>query len=305
MKRNYYYPRISFQNNRKIVVQKTIYKCNNHCIFCVIPDCFSDDEKGGQAPTTEEFKKIIDRYSEDGKSPDIISFTSAEPTLRSDIIYLLEYAIGKYPGAEIQLLTNGRMFSHKQYVARFRHLLPRIGVHIPIHGPNREVHDKLTLARKSFEQTVEGIKNVFDAFPAARINIRILVHKQNYRHLDKTIAFIIKYFPKVNSIILIYISMIGYAKKNYSDLFLKFADLKVVLSNVLRTYSDRASFLLFHVPYCITDQEFWDLNAGRTLSEEQMEFPEQCSGCLMQEKCCGFWKSTFNAELFAGVVPVK
>ena len=285
-------------------MQKTTYKCNNRCIFCVIPDCFSEDEKKAQPPDTSEFKKIIDYYSEDGKFPDAIAFTSAEPTLRPDIRQLLEYTIKNYPYSEISLLTNGRMFSHKKYAESFRHLFPRIGLDIPLHGPNGDVHDRLTSINKSFDQTVQGVRNIYDISPGARINIRILVHKLNYRHLEHTIAFIVRNFPGVCSIVLIYISMIGEAKKNYSSLFLKFTDLKTPLNDILRKYKNKAPLLLFHFPYCVTNKEFWDINAGKTLSEEQIEFPRNCSGCLMQDQCCGFWKSKYNKELFKEVVPI-
>jgi len=305
MKKSYYCPRILFQNNRKIVVQKTIYKCNNHCIFCVIPDCFSEYEKMSPPPTTAQFKKIIDRYATDEKFPDTISFTSAEPTLRPDIIHLLEYTMEKYPNAEIQFLTNGRMFSHKQYVNRLKHLLPRMEIHIPLHGPSGEIHDRLTSARRSFAQTVQGIKNIFEVFPKINMNIRILVHQQNYQHLDKTVSFIMENFPWVRHIILIYISMIGDAKRNHGELALGLAEMSGLLAHILKKYKTTAPLLLFHIPYCIINREFWDMNAGKTLSEEQMEFPLKCSECLMRDKCCGFWESEFNEELFKDVCPIK
>ena len=305
MKKRLYYPRISLQGNKKVVVQKTIYKCNNRCIFCVIPDCFSEDEKASPPPDTSEFKRIIDYYSQDGRAPDVVAFTSAEPTLRPDIRQLLEYTIKKYPFSKINLLTNGRMFSHKKYADCFKPLFPHIGIDIPLHGPNGDVHDKLTSVNKSFDQTVQGIRNIYNTFPGIRLNVRILVHNLNYRHLEDTIAFVVRNFPGVHSIVLIYISMIGEAKSNHETLLLKFSDLKAPINDILRKYKNKAPILLFHFPYCVIDTEFWDMNAGKTLSEEQIEFPPICSSCAIQEDCCGFWKSEYNEKLFKEVVPIK
>lgn len=297
-----YEPMIHFSNNQKIIVQKTTNKCNNNCIFCVLPDCLTDYEKN-HIPSTGYMKQVIDSYDLDGISPGTIAFTTAEPTLREDLRGLLNYTFSKYPQSEISILTNARRFSYKNYAQTFKRLFNHITLEIPLHGPNPKIHDTLTRANNSFNQTVNGIKNIFSVYPNTKINIRVLVHKSNYKHLDETLEFIKKEFPKASSIILIYISMIGSSKLNFESLFLMPNELKKETNKTLKKQKN-THIQLFHFPYCILDKELWGMNAGRTLPDKDIEFSNKCLDCSMRKKCCGFWKSEFNHLLFKEISPI-
>ncbi|MFQ5891326.1 MAG: hypothetical protein ACE5HW_00855, partial [Candidatus Methanofastidiosia archaeon] len=52
---------------------------------------------------------------------------------------------------------------------------------IYLHGHNAKIHDKITKTKGSFEQTIEGIKNLIDL--NQNIHVRAMVTFENYKHL--------------------------------------------------------------------------------------------------------------------------
>jgi len=90
-----------------------------------------------------------------------IVLTGGEPTIRKDLVRLVAAAhtIGYGP---IQVQTNGRMLSYPNVLAAL--LAAGVTEVSPaLHGPTAEVHDALTRAPGSFEQTLGGIRNAVDA----------------------------------------------------------------------------------------------------------------------------------------------
>jgi len=150
------------------------FQCNNHCLFCVQGNKreeFSDK-------TTKEIKKILKKTR---KKHEAVVFTGGEPTIRKDFPELVGYA--KDMGFKtIQIQTNGRMFAYKEFCEE----LIKKGANefaLALHGHNAKLHDYLTTASGSFEQTTTGIKNL--KFLGQRVLMNTVVTKPNYKHLPK------------------------------------------------------------------------------------------------------------------------
>jgi radical SAM protein with 4Fe4S-binding SPASM domain len=125
------------------------FKCTNNCIHCYA---------GGPHETAElstsQWKEVIDRLSQTGIF--IVTFTGGEPTLRDDLLELLQYAQNK--GMVTGLITNGRKLKDKEYVQALEKAgLDFVQVTLESHKP--EVHDLMTAAEGSWKETVVGIKN--------------------------------------------------------------------------------------------------------------------------------------------------
>jgi len=153
---------------------KVGFQCNNHCRFCVQ----GDKREKYPDKTTKEIKKIL---REARKKHEALVFTGGEPTIRKDLPDLVEYAKG-LDFKVIQIQTNGRMFAYKKFCED----LIKKGANefaLALHGPNAKIHDGLTVAVGSFEQTTAGIKNLKSL--GQHILMNTVITKPNYKYLPQ------------------------------------------------------------------------------------------------------------------------
>jgi radical SAM protein with 4Fe4S-binding SPASM domain len=119
------------------------YRCNNNCSFCYA---------GGprQAPEidTADWKRIIDKLWDSGV-PQIV-FTGGEPTLRTDLVELVENSKEFVTG----LVTNGRTLASLA-ADLVRAELDYVQVSWESHLP--EVHDRMVSAEGAWRETRAGI----------------------------------------------------------------------------------------------------------------------------------------------------
>lgn len=166
----------------KRVDLKIGFLCNNRCKFCVQGDkrdfCAFKDEK--------EIKENLEETYREGKRE--VVFTGGEPTLHPRFLDLVKYA--KQLGfEEIQIQTNGRLLSYYDFCVK----TVKAGAtqfSPAVHGPNAKIHDFLTSSPGSFEQTIQGIKNL------RKLNQYILtntvVTTRNYRFLPEIARLLVK-----------------------------------------------------------------------------------------------------------------
>ncbi len=129
---------------------KVGFACNNRCLFCA-----QGDKRASAAAI--DFAALVDRLRETFTPGRSLVLTGGEPTLRRDLAALVA-AAHRIGYRQIQVQTNGRALAYPSLVAR----LLRAGVtefSPALHGPSAELHDALTCAPGSFDQTVAGIAN--------------------------------------------------------------------------------------------------------------------------------------------------
>lgn len=148
--------------------------CNNHCKFCVQGE--KRNLYGNRE--TEELKKLIWQSANEGET---IVFTGGEPTLHQGFLELIIEA-KKAGFKNIQVQSNGRMFAYRKFceqtiAAGATEFSPAL------HGHKAEIHDFLTSSPGSFDQTIQGIKNL------KALNQRVLTNtvitKRNYKFLPQ------------------------------------------------------------------------------------------------------------------------
>ncbi len=152
---------------------KVGFQCFNRCRFCVQGD------KRYKFPdrTSEEIKEILRKSR--GRAEGVV-FTGGEPTFRpKELLEWVRYA--KELGYKvIQIQTNGRMFSYLSYCKE----IIKAGANEfspALHGSTPKIHDYLTRAPGSWEQTVQGIKNLVSLHQ--RVITNTVITKPNYKDL--------------------------------------------------------------------------------------------------------------------------
>jgi len=292
-------PVIFEQHGKKIIIQRIFNKCNNRCIFCC--NCIPEKDRNRKM-TTEEAFGIIDSYPSD---IDTIAFTTTEPTVRKDFFDILRYTRKKLPDAEIQIMTNGRMFSYAGYTMAFRDLgLDNIKICVPIHAHNAKEHNLQTMVPGSFLQTIKGIRNLLN-YTNYLIEIRVLVNGINYKHMEKIAEFIKTIDPRLNRIVFVYISITGRAEKKSRILNVKFSKSVPHLLRAVDILEKDFDIGIYHVPLCVLPRKYRKYTRGMTVQNNRLLFPSVCKKCNAREQCSGLWNYGPSMELVGDLKPIK
>jgi MoaA/NifB/PqqE/SkfB family radical SAM enzyme len=161
---------------------KVGFACNNHCVFCAQGE---KRAKCGAIPL-EELVRRLDEVRGDRRVRRGLVLTGGEPMLHKNILGLVRAAkaLGYDP---IQLQTNGRLLSYRKAIdavvaAGVNELSPSL------HGSTAEIHDALTCAHGSFQQSRDGIANaVATGFPVVTNSV---VVKENVHDLPALVALL-------------------------------------------------------------------------------------------------------------------
>jgi radical SAM protein with 4Fe4S-binding SPASM domain len=125
------------------------YRCNNNCYFCYTGGPRQMDELD-----TKQWKKVIDKLWDSGV-PQIV-FTGGEPTLRSDLVELVESSQEFVTG----LVTNGRKLASIAG-ALYKASLDYVQVSWESHLP--EVHDRMVGVSGAWQETSSGLQAALKA----------------------------------------------------------------------------------------------------------------------------------------------
>lgn len=154
------------------------YQCNNDC-----PHCYNEVGRLSlETMHAADWCRVIDKLVEVGV-PHLI-FTGGEATLFADLPEVIAHADAQGPICGLN--SNGRRFSDAAYArklahAGLSHLQVTLGSHIP------DVHDRMMHA-KSFDQTVQGIRNATDAGIHTITNTTLM--EMNKETITETIRFL-------------------------------------------------------------------------------------------------------------------
>ncbi|MBM3137225.1 MAG: radical SAM protein, partial [Chloroflexi bacterium] len=125
------------------------YRCNNRCLHC-----YNEASRAREEITTVQWKQVLDQIWALG-IPHVV-FTGGEPTLRDDLPELIAYA--EHLGLITGLNTNGRRLADQSFLDRL--LAAGLDhVQITLESHDAVIHDRITMAKNAWEQTVAGIRN--------------------------------------------------------------------------------------------------------------------------------------------------
>ena len=133
------------------------WNCNQQCMHC-----YAANQKYAEVKelSTNEWKKIID-ICRKNCIPEI-TFTGGEPTLREDLVELVDYS----KWFVTRLNTNGVLLTED--LCKRLHEASLDSVQITLYSNDRDIHNKL-VGSDNFDKTVQGIKNALNA----RLNVSI------------------------------------------------------------------------------------------------------------------------------------
>lgn len=256
-------------------------RCNHYCLMCSQPPKDVNDDW-----IVDELFEAIPLISPETRE---IGFTGGEPTLLGERFLQLVRAMRDHlPTTSLHILSNGRRFVDARFARDYAVIAhPDVMLGIPIYSASSQTHDYIVQADGAFDETIRGILNLKTY--GQQVEIRIVIHRQNYGHLPMLAEFIARNLTFVDHVALMGLEMTGFAKANIEALWIDPYEYQRELYEAVSILDDlglRTS--IYNHQLCTIDRRIWPL-AVKSISDWKNEYRAECSSCAALEQCGGFF----------------
>jgi sulfatase maturation enzyme AslB (radical SAM superfamily) len=178
-----------------ISYQKVFFgsECNNACVVC----------EAGDQTTSHDLDGLV-RQIDSLTDPENLVLLGGEPTLHEDLAPLISYARRQGAG-RIKLLTNGRRLAEVDFLKNLAEEGCRL-FEVKVEGSSPAVHEAVTRTRGSFDETLQGLKNLgvlarTEGYEdAIYVAARVVVTRENLEDLIALVSMLVSF--EVDRIIL-------------------------------------------------------------------------------------------------------
>ena len=230
------------------------WNCNQQCMHCYAA---TQEYAETKELSTNEWKRVIDICKKNCIPQ--ITFTGGEPTLREDLVELVEYS----EWFVTRLNTNGVLLTRKLCDRLYNASLDSIQITLYSNIP--EIHNELVGAN-NFDKTVQGIKNAVASGLNVSINTPLCKLNKNYVDTLKFAKELGVTYASVSGIIIT-----GNAKnKNSKSTNLSKKDITSVMKKACKYAEEEKIELSFTSPGWIDESE---------LLKMKLDIPS-CGACL-------------------------
>lgn len=279
--------RVVYQDASEDNVLFITNQCNSNCIMC--PD--SNTARKMVLDNRKEYlERLIDLLPSDAVH---LTITGGEPTLlKWDFIDILKKCQDKFTQTEFLMLSNGRTLANTAYRSAFLDAVPsHFRLAVPLYASTSDIHDSITRAPGSFEQTIAALKVLQHKL---NIEIRIVVMKDTYKQLPEIANYLVSNLPNIKTVSIMGMELLGNAAINREKLWVDFR-------NTTKHIEDAVHILLaggidariYNYPLCDLPRSLWSISA-RSITDYKIRYPEGCNGCAVRNLCGGFFFSTLH-----------
>ena len=221
-----------------------------------------------------------------------IGITGGEPTLKpEDLRTLLRFCKERFQTATISLLTNGKKFEDLEFtrsIAETDH--PGLVYCVSLYSDTDTEHDRIVGIPGSFRQTVKGLHNL--ALFRQRVEIRVVIFRNNYQRLPSMAEFIYRNFPFVVHVAFMGMECTGSASANLDHVWIDPTEYGLELKATVLHLNRRAiPVSIYNLPLCLIPREVWRFSKN-AISTWKNIFPDQCDDCKMRSNCGGFFSTS-------------
>ena len=121
------------------------------------------------------------------------------------------------------------------------------------------------------------------------IDIRFVITRLSYKHLDQFLEMAQERFSLVDRIILIFPEMENQAQKNLKTIQVTYNQAKPYLGKIYSLFEKFKEIRLYHFPLCTVPEKFWSY-AWRTWPAKEVTFLAFCNSCRYKKYCVGIHK---------------
>jgi His-Xaa-Ser system radical SAM maturase HxsC len=258
-------------------------QCNSYCLMCSQPPKAINDSW-----IVDETLRLIPLIDPGAGE---LCFSGGEPTLLGhDLIRILESTESWLPNTSVHVLSNGRRFSNLDFAVEYA----SVGHHdlmvgIPLYSDLSTHHDYVVQADGAFDETVRGILNLKRA--KARVELRVVIHKQTYARLPQLAEFIARNLLFVDHVALMGLELTGFTKANLDLLWIDPYDyqqeLEAAVSHLAR---HRMNVSIYNHQLCVLRPSLWEFDR-QSISDWKNEYVAECQSCGVRNRCGGFFTS--------------
>lgn len=276
--------RVLFRANSRHNFFLVTEQCNSYCLMCSQPPKAIDDSW-----IIEELRQVIPLIPSGTQE---IGFTGGEPFLFGDqFLEVLRLAKTMLPRTAIHILSNGRLFSNKQFARRYasiQHNDMMIG--IPVYSDDATIHDYVVQASGAFDETITGILNLKEL--KQRVEIRVVLHRQTVDRLPQLAEFISRNLLFVDQVALMGLEITGFTRANLEQLWIDPKDYSTQLKKAASIFEAyRIPFLIYNHQLCTVDRSLWKY-CQKSISDWKNEYLDVCDSCSVKSECGGFFSSS-------------
>jgi MoaA/NifB/PqqE/SkfB family radical SAM enzyme len=273
-------------------------KCNSNCIMCTNMDSFINQDSSHydikhQIKKFENYLLKGGTYLNNAEDDSFLSLTGGEPTLHPDFFKLIAYFRRRVPDTRIVLLTNARRFSSLTFAKKFMVVAkPPFEIACALHGSSAAKHEAITRAKGSFNQALKGIENILKLSNGQRLEIRIVLIKQNVKDLESMLRLFLKKFPDTSKyrIIVIHYEIEGMSLINHKEISLSLTESSRIINKCFKLISRFEDFRLYHFPLCLLSARLRKY-AWITLPRTDRIYKKECRKCSHKKECLGLMKT--------------
>ena len=237
-------------------------------------------------------EKILDLLK--GKQISDCCLTGGEPTLVGDRFFsLLRRCTSEHPEAFITVLSNGKLFSSRDFTRRLSGISPEKCMFcISLHSEVDILHDDIVGACGSCSETQQGIYNL--ASVGFSVEIRIVISQYNYKYLVQFAEHIYNYFHFARIVHLWDWSctvMRQSEHRNWMSFPLEYG--AYLRDAVLTLHRRGIPVSVYNIPLCMCPPEIRKFSA-KSISSWKNVWINKCNVCVEKEHCCGFFSTSIS-----------
>ncbi len=269
--------------------------CDHKCVMCSNSKEYIDTIWDYSLPA---LKKRIDSYKSGNdfslhRFPDVQwdwTITGWEPTLNPAYFEALSYIREQFPSSRIVQLTHGDRFADEEFAKKIS-TIQNYHICVPLHWYNAETHEAIVRKKWSFQALMKWIINILKYKNYDQhLEIRIIIQKMNYTHLEKMYYLIHKFFPQVDTVTTIMMEFEWQAIDNIRYTWVSYTEVMDINTEVFKKWGAifwQERFRLYHFPLCmVKDKTLWPY-IWRTLPAHEITFTKSCMDCASWQYCMG------------------
>ena len=256
-------------------------RCNSYCLMCSQPPTPGDD--------SWLIQEALDAVQHLSWTPDTLGLTGGEPLLLgAGLRNVLDVVGQRFPGTCVEVLTNGRLFSHRRIANQILDgLTTRVRWLVPLYGHANFVHDFVVQAQGAFDETLAGLLALQEH--RQEIQLRTVLIEPVLQVLPELAGFVGRNLPFVRQFALMGCEPIGFALANRDQCEVNLADWDATLHQASRVLNRHAiPHLFMNTPLCALRPTLWPL-AHRSISDWKNTFAAECSTCAVRMDCTGLF----------------
>ena len=148
----------------------------------------------------------------------------------------------------------------------------------------------MTGVKGSFRETLAGLKNIFSLGGAPFVELRVILHRLNYRRLGATLGLIARTFRgRDYRVVVLHYEHEGRGARNRAKLEVRLAETARRVNACAASLSSFPEARLYHFPLCLLKPELRGL-AVVSLPPEDRVYPPRCRACSARPGCVGLMR---------------